>query len=92
MTNIDNDMLATVTGGLTRAQRFQVSSWVNDQFEIGSPKTLAHAPNGTKGMESWVSDPASGQGGKIYRKRDTDRIYLNASGGWFSPGRLTDGL
>ena len=75
-----------MTGGTSQANRFKISSWVNDQFEIASPRNMSGPPRGVSTMERWTSNPNSGITGDVYRQKS--HIFYDASKSWFDIGTL----
>jgi hypothetical protein len=77
------------------AVRFEISSWVNDQFEIANPTSLHRKPNGVMHHPHWNSDPNSGVTGTVYLAPRVVYYSNPLQGGktaWWDMGPLPDKL
>lgn len=76
------------------AVRFEISSWVNDRFEIANPTALSRMPHNVIHRPHWKSDPNSGVTGTVYLAPRTV-YYSNPDRGktdWWNIGPLPDSL
>jgi len=75
-------------------RKFAISSWVNDQFEIASPRELRRRPRDVDDHPHWKSDPNSGVTGEVYLAGQFVYYYAPdpAGSGWWSMGRLPPNL
>jgi hypothetical protein len=77
------------------SQKFAISSWVNDQFEIASPQELPKQPSDVDDHPHWKSDPASGVTGEVYLAEGTVYYYAPNTpprSGWWDMGILPANL
>ena len=76
-------------------KKFAISSWVNDQFEIASPKELRRPPHDVDDLPHWKSDPNSGVTGDVYLG-DREVYYYAPDtpprSGWWNMGPLPSNL
>jgi hypothetical protein len=73
------------------SQKFAISSWINDQFETGSPTELRRRPSDLDGHPHWKSDPTSGVTGEVYLVEQVVYFYAPDTpprSGWWDMGRL----
>ena len=79
---------------LPTTRKFAISSWVNDQFEGGSPKELRRRPRDLEDYPHWKSDPNSGVTGEVYLAERVVYYYAPdpAGSGWWNMGRLPPNL
>jgi hypothetical protein len=77
------------------SRKFAISSWVNDQFEIASPRELDDRPHDVDDHPHWKSDPASGVTGEVYLAERVVYYYapdIPPRSGWWDVGRLPASL
>jgi hypothetical protein len=77
------------------SRKFAISSWVNDQFEIASPRELDDSPHDVDDHPHWKSDPASGVTGEVYLAERVVYYYAPDNpprSGWWDVGRLPASL
>ena len=77
------------------SRQFAISSWVNDQFESGSPRELRRRPRDVDDHPHWQSDPASGITGDVYLAERVVYYYAPDTpprSGWWDMGRLPANL
>ena len=77
------------------SREFAISSWVNDQFESGSPTELRGRPDDVGDHPHWKSDPASGVTGEVYLAKRVVYYYSPDTpprSGWWDMGRLPASL
>lgn len=76
-------------------KKLAISSWVNDQFETGSPIELRRRPRDVDDLPHWKSDPNSGVTGDVYLG-DRDVSYhapdTPPRSGWWNMGLLPSNL
>jgi hypothetical protein len=76
-------------------KKFAISSWVNDEFETGSPTELRRRPRDVEDRPHWASDPNSGVTGEVYLAKRA--VYYFAPdtpprSGWWNMGPLPSTL
>lgn len=77
------------------SREFAISSWINDQFETGSPRELRRRPRDVDDHPHWKSDPNSGVTGEVYLAERVVYYYAPDTpprSGWWSMGRLPSNL
>jgi hypothetical protein len=77
------------------SRKLAISSWVNDQFEITSPKELRRKPRDVDDHPHWESDPRSGVTGDVYLAKRVVYYYAPDTpprSGWWNMGRLPPNL
>jgi hypothetical protein len=80
---------------LSTGKKFAISSWVNDQFETGSPTELRRRPHDVDDHPHWASDSNSGVTGEVYLAER--EVYYFAPdtpprSGWWNMGPLPSNL
>jgi hypothetical protein len=77
-------------------RQLEISTWINDEFEVGEPPPLEHAPRDVDDYPSWKSDPESGVTGTVYLAPHT--VYYNVPNNpkpepqWWDVGELPERL
>lgn len=77
------------------SRKLAISSWVNDQFETGSPRELQHRPRDVDDDPHWKSDQNSGVTGEVYLAHRVVYYYapdIPPRSGWWNMGRLPANL
>jgi hypothetical protein len=80
---------------LSQGRKLAISSWVNSQFEIATPRELRRKPHDVARHPHWKSDPQSGVTGDVYLA--TREVYYYAPdtpprSGWWNMGPLPPNL
>jgi hypothetical protein len=79
----------------TQRDHFEISKWVNDQFETGQPQELNHPPHDPDDLPHWTSDPESGITGVVYLGEREVYYYapdIKPKTGWWKMGPLPAAL
>ena len=81
---------------ISTQRKFEISKWINDQFETGEPPEIPHPPRDLDDDASWQSDPDSGITGTVYLAPETVYYSIPAptpsQTGWWNMGQLPERL
>jgi hypothetical protein len=90
----DDVMDQLIPVSISTARQFEISQWVNDQFEIAEPEELAEKPRNIEEYPHWQSDPNSGVEGAVYLGGYVVYYYAPdpPKSGWWDMGWLPENL
>jgi hypothetical protein len=72
-------------------KQFEISEWVEGQFESADPEELADRPPDLDDCPSWQSDPQPRLTGTVYLREETVYYYapdVHPRSGWWNMGPL----
>jgi hypothetical protein len=91
----DDVIEPAIWSAIPAKRQFEISEWINDQFEISEPTELAEPPREPDHYPHWASDPNSGVTGEVYL--GVGVVYYFApdtppKSGWWDMGPLPKNL